>query len=259
VTSSPPKDDRDLDLPPTIIAVDGELRRRQPPLHEARRLRRLGVLQISTFARTYSEGKQRRLTFETAERLGWRLPGRDHRAGRLRCQFVKHRKAAGELIDLGNWWNRGSRLPGSLGAQALGCSPVATAFSAGEDDRRSRSDRRPSRARSRSATRPTVPMSCASPAETGGVVGERHRGGVVDGIELLAASEGIFAETAGGGHRGRAAQSGPGGPMARETRPSSPTSPAALKTATASAARAPALTPVPASLRAVRERYAGLI
>ena len=78
----------------------------------------------------YSEGSKT-LTFETAEQLGWRLPDEIIVPVASGCQFVKHRKAAGELIDLG-LVDRGSRLPRLTGAQALGCSPVATAFAEGE-------------------------------------------------------------------------------------------------------------------------------
>ena len=83
------------------------------------------------------------------------------------------------------------------GAQALGCSPVATAFEAGTD-----------------VCRPVKPNTIAkslaigNPADgpyvldiarrTGGVVEDVTDEQIVDAIELLARTEGIFAETAGG-------------------------------------------------------------
>src|SRR5437879_10659161 len=48
----------------------------------------------------YSEGSKT-LTFETAEQLGWRLPDEIIVPVASGCQFVKHRKAAGELIERG--------------------------------------------------------------------------------------------------------------------------------------------------------------
>ena len=83
------------------------------------------------------------------------------------------------------------------GAQAAGCSPVATAFESGADDIR--------------PVRPdTVAKSIAigNPADgtyaldvvrrTGGGIGKVDDAAIVDAIRLLARTEGIFTETAGG-------------------------------------------------------------
>ena len=83
------------------------------------------------------------------------------------------------------------------GAQAAGCSPVATAFASGSDHVR--------------PVRPdTIAKSLAigNPADgwyaleivrsTGGALADVTDEEIVDGIELLARTEGIFAETAGG-------------------------------------------------------------
>src|SRR3981081_11970 len=81
----------------------------------------------------YSEGSKT-LTFECAEQLGWRLPDEIVIPVASGCQFVKHNKAARELVDLGLVAGTvsGARLPRLSGAQALGCAPVATAFKRGE-------------------------------------------------------------------------------------------------------------------------------
>lgn len=141
----------------------------------------------------YSEGSKT-LTFETAEQLGWRLPDEIVIPVASGCQFVKHRKAINELVDLGLVDGRKTRL---TGAQAAGCGPVATAFADGSD-----------------AVTPVRPKTIAhsiaigNPSDgadvlriargSGGVVESVSEEELVDGIELLAASEGLFAEAAGG-------------------------------------------------------------
>ena len=141
----------------------------------------------------YSEGSKT-LTFETAEQLGWRLPDEIIIPVASGCQFVKHDKAIGELIRLG--LVDGARRPALTGAQAKGCSPVATAFASGEACVPVRPD--------------TIAKSIAigNPSDGNDVVRlARGSGGVVEavteeeirtGMELLAQSEGIFTETAGG-------------------------------------------------------------
>jgi threonine synthase len=84
-----------------------------------------------------------------------------------------------------------------FGAQATGCSPVAAAFAAGHD-----------------VVRPVRPATIAkslaigNPADgpyaldvvrrTGGAIGDVSDPEIVEGIRLLARTEGLFAETAGG-------------------------------------------------------------
>jgi threonine synthase len=142
----------------------------------------------------YSEGSKT-LTFETAEQLGWRLPDEIIIPVASGCQFVKHRKAVAELINLGLVGQR--RLPQLTGAQALGCSPVASAFSQGSDVVQ---PVRPSTiARSLAIGNPSDGADVLRIArETGGVVASVTEEEILEGIDLLAASEGIFTETAGG-------------------------------------------------------------
>jgi threonine synthase len=142
----------------------------------------------------YSEGSKT-LTFETAEQLGWRLPDEIVIPVASGCQFVKHRKAAAELVNLGLVGDR--RLPRFTGAQALGCSPVAGAFARGAE-----------------AVQPVRPDTIAksiaigNPSDgadvlriarrSGGVVASVTEEEILEGIDLLARTEGIFTETAGG-------------------------------------------------------------
>jgi threonine synthase len=142
----------------------------------------------------YSEGSKT-LTFETAEQLGWRLPDEIVIPVASGCQFVKHRKAASELVNLGLVDDR--RLPRFSGAQALGCSPVATAFERGSV---AVQPVRPNTiARSIAIGNPSDGADVLRIARrTGGVVASVTEEEIVEGIELLARTEGIFTETAGG-------------------------------------------------------------
>src|SRR5437764_12932775 len=76
----------------------------------------------------YAEGSKT-LTFETAEQLGWRLPDEIVIPIASGCQFVRHRRAAQELLDLA--LVDGHKLPALTGAQALGCAPVYNAWTEG--------------------------------------------------------------------------------------------------------------------------------
>jgi threonine synthase len=142
----------------------------------------------------YSEGSKT-LTFETAEQLGWRLPDEIVIPVASGCQFVKHRKAAAELINLGLVGGR--RLPRFTGAQALGCAPVADAFARGSD---SVQPVRPDTiARSIAIGNPSDGADVLRIARrTGGVVASVTDEEILEGIDLLARTEGIFAEAAGG-------------------------------------------------------------
>ncbi len=110
------------------------------------------------------------------------------------AQLVKVDKGFSELISL-------DLVPDSpykvFGAQATGCSPVSAAFKAGRDFVQ--------------PVRPnTIAKSLAigNPADgpyvldvvnrTGGAIEDVSDDEVIDGIKLLARTEGIFAETAGG-------------------------------------------------------------
>jgi threonine synthase len=142
----------------------------------------------------YAEGSKT-LTFETAEQLGWRLPDEIVIPIASGCQFVRHRRAAQELIDLG--LVDGSRLPAFTGAQALGCAPVYNAWREGTD--RVSPVRPNTIAKSIAIGNPSDGAYVVRIArETGGVLEAVTEDEIVDGIRLLARTEGIFTETAGG-------------------------------------------------------------
>lgn len=141
----------------------------------------------------YSEGSKT-LGFEVAEQLGWRLPAQVVIPIASGSMLTKVDKAFGELGRIGLVEPTPVRV---FGAQAAGCSPVATAFaSAGEDIIPVRPD--------------TIVKSLAigNPADgtyavrvarrTGGAIRAVSDAEVVAGIRLLARTTGIFGETAGG-------------------------------------------------------------
>ncbi|MDQ6774463.1 MAG: threonine synthase [Actinomycetota bacterium] len=143
----------------------------------------------------YAEGSKT-LTFETAEQLGWRLPDEIIIPIASGCQFVRHRRAVSELLDLG-LVNGDSRTPRLTGAQALGCAPVYNAWQAGTE--RVQPVRPDTIARSIAIGNPSDgPYVVRIARETGGVVEAVTESEIVDAIRLLARTEGIFTETAGG-------------------------------------------------------------
>jgi threonine synthase len=143
----------------------------------------------------YAEGSKT-LTLETIEQLGWKLPDEIIIPIASGCQFVRHRQAIREAMDYG--LVRGDRVPALTGAQALGCAPVYNAFKSDTPER----------------VLPVKPNTIArsiaigNPSdgvyvnrivlETGGVVEAVTEEEIVAGMRLLARTEGIFTETAGG-------------------------------------------------------------
>jgi threonine synthase len=141
----------------------------------------------------YSEGSKT-LAFEVAEQLGWRLPDAVVVPIASASMFTKIHKGFAELGTVGLVEPGNVRM---IGAQAEGCSPVVQAA------RENTFDVRPVRPN-------TIAKSLAigNPADgyyalkivqqTGGALDAVSDPEIVDGIKLLARTEGVFAETAGG-------------------------------------------------------------
>ena len=141
----------------------------------------------------YSEGSKS-LAFEVAEQLGWRIP--DHvvvpiASGSL---FTKIHKGFQELVKVGLVDSGVARM---TGAQAEGCSPVARAFYEGTLEV---TPVRPSTiAKSLAIGNPADGYySLKIMKQTSGYAEMVTDEEVIEGIKLLARTEGIFAETAGG-------------------------------------------------------------
>jgi len=141
----------------------------------------------------YAEGSKT-LGYEVAEQLGWRLPRQVVIPVASGAQLVKVDKAFRELVALGLV---DGEVPRIFGAQAAGCAPVAAAFKAGSDFVR---PVRPSTiAKSLAIGNPADgPYVLDVTRRTGGAVEDVTDEEAVDGIRLLARTEGVFAETAGG-------------------------------------------------------------
>jgi threonine synthase len=142
----------------------------------------------------YAEGSKT-LAFEVAEQLGWQAP--DHVVVPIASgsQLTKVAKGFAELGKVG-LLDAEPHVRVS-GAQAAGCSPVATAFAEGSDDVR---PVRPSTiAKSLSIGNPADGWyALRAMRESGGSCAAVTDDEVIEGIGLLARTEGIFAETAGG-------------------------------------------------------------
>jgi threonine synthase len=141
----------------------------------------------------YAEGSKT-LGFEVAEALGWRLPEQVVIPVASGSQLTKVDKAFRELTSLGLVDETPYRI---FGAQATGCSPVSQAFKEGKDIVR---PVRPSTiAKSLAIGNPADgPYVLDAVRRTGGLLEDVTDEEIVEGIRLLARTEGIFAETAGG-------------------------------------------------------------
>jgi len=142
----------------------------------------------------YAEGSKT-LGYEVAEQLGWRLPEQVVVPVASGSQLTKVDKAFKELGALGLVE---PPTPYRLfGAQATGCSPVSAAFKAGADV--VRPVRPDTIAKSLAIGNPADgPYVLDAVRRTGGAVEDVSDEEVVEGIRLLARSEGIFGETAAG-------------------------------------------------------------
>ena len=141
----------------------------------------------------YAEGSKT-VGFEIAEQLGWRLPDNvvvPMAGGSL---IVKIKKAFNELIELGLVEPRPVRI---FGAQATGCSPISTAVKAGNADIE---PQKPSTiARSLAIGNPADGhYAIKTITESGGWAEDVSDPEIVECIQLLAETEGVFTETAGG-------------------------------------------------------------
>src|SRR3954463_4134644 len=141
----------------------------------------------------YAEGSKT-LAYEIAEQLGWETPDRCVVPIASGSLFTKIAKGFEEFLELGII---SGDVPTMSGAQALGCSPVATALAGGHD-----------------VCKPVKPDTIAKSLAIGNPADgpyaldlARRSGGAIDavtddeireGIRLLAETTGIFTETAGG-------------------------------------------------------------
>lgn len=177
---------------PNLIAVDGNYDDVNRLCSEVANKYRWAFVNIN-IRPFYAEGSKT-IGFEIAEQLGWNAP--DHivvpcASGSL---LTKVWKALKEFRQIGILKELDTKI---FGAQATGCGPIAAAVKAGTD-----------------VIRPVKPNTIAkslaigNPAdgfyasqvikETGGYAEDVSDQEIIDAMKLLARTEGIFAETAGG-------------------------------------------------------------
>ncbi|WP_017327575.1 threonine synthase [Synechococcus sp. PCC 7336] len=177
---------------PTVMAVEGNYDQVNRLCSEVANTYGWGFVNIN-LRPYYSEGSKT-LGFEVAEQLGWQLP--DHVVTPLASgsMYNKVYKGFQEFVKTGLVEAKDVRMSG---AQAEGCSPIAQAFAEGRD-----------------FVTPVKPNTIAksiaigNPADgiyaldlarkTNGHIDTATDPEIIDGIKLLAETEGIFTETAGG-------------------------------------------------------------
>jgi len=177
---------------PTVMAVKGNYDQVNRLCSEVANSQGWGFVNIN-LRPYYSEGSKT-LGFEVAEQLGWQLPDCIVAPLASGSLFTKIYKGFQELVQVGLVADKPVQCHG---AQAQGCAPIAQAFAEGRD-----------------FIAPVKPHTIAksiaigNPADgvyaldlarqTGGHIAAVSDPEIIAGIQLLAETEGIFTETAGG-------------------------------------------------------------
>ena len=177
---------------PTLVMVDGSYDDVNRLCTEVAGARKWAFVNINV--RPYYAEGSRTLAYEVAEQLGWRAPGHCVVPMASGSLFTKIWKGFQEFHKAGLIEAPQTRMSG---AQARGCSPITTAYEQGtfnfvpqKPDTVARS------------------LAIGNPAdgyyalkvmeETGGGSEAATDDEIIEGVKLLAETEGIFAETAGG-------------------------------------------------------------
>jgi threonine synthase len=141
----------------------------------------------------YAEGSKT-LAYETVEQLGWTLPDRVVVPIASGSLFTKVGRGFTEWLDAGLV---AGELPAFNGAQAEGCSPVATAYAEGWDV--CKPQKPDTIAKSLAIGNPADgPYALELARRTGGAIDSVTDDEIRAGIRLLAETTGVFTETAGG-------------------------------------------------------------
>jgi len=179
----------------TLVAVEGsydDVNRLCTELAETDAFEQTAFVNVNV--RPYYAEGSKTLGFEVAEQLGWRLPRQVVIPMASGSMLTKIDKAFGELTSLGlvepDEWR-------VFGAQSSGCAPISTAFALGRDV--VEPVRPTGIAKSLAIGNPADgPYALDAVRRTGGAIADVGDDEIRDGIELLARTTGIFAETAGG-------------------------------------------------------------
>jgi threonine synthase len=180
-----------------VVAIDGsydDVNRLCSQLTETDEFEKTAFVNVN-LRPFYAEGSKT-LGYEVAEQLGWRIPAQvviPMASGEL---LTKVDKAFSELVATGL-----AEAPAGgwtvFGAQSAGCNPIATALRAGVDDI---TPVKPTGiAKSLNIGDPAAgPFALETVRRTGGWMDDADDDEIRSAIELLAATTGVFAETAGG-------------------------------------------------------------
>ena len=142
----------------------------------------------------YAEGSKT-IAFEIAEQLGWHAPDAVVAPIASGSMYTKIARGFEELATVGLIEAHQTRF---IGGQAAGCGPVAAAFAAGTD-RIEPVDRPSTIVKSLAIGTPADAVPALGLArESGGSIEGVEDQAVVDAVRLLAETEGILTETAGG-------------------------------------------------------------
>jgi threonine synthase len=178
-----------------VVAIDGsydDVNRLCSELTETDEFEKTAFVNVN-IRPFYAEGSKT-LGYEVAEQLGWRLPAQvviPMASGEL---LTKVDKAFAELVEIGLVSAAPWRV---FGAQSRGCNPIATALWSGSEDivpvkptgiAKSLNIGDPASGR----------YALESVRRSGGWMEDADDDEIRDGIRLLAATTGVFAETAGG-------------------------------------------------------------
>ena len=177
---------------PTLVAVDGTYDQVNRLCSELADNNRWAFVNIN-MRPFYAEGSKT-LGYEVAEQLGWKAPDHCVVPGASGELHTKIWKGLTELSDVGLIDGLKTRM--HL-AQAEGCSPIVEAFEMGTTQ--VRPVKPDTVAKSLAIGNPAAgAYALETLAETNGSAARAPEDEVVEGIELLAQTEGIFTETAGG-------------------------------------------------------------
>lgn len=177
---------------PTLMAVKGNYDQVNRLCSEVANTYGWGFVNIN-LRPYYSEGSKT-LGYEVAEQLGWQLP--DHIVAPLASGslFTKIYKGFQEFIKVGLVAEKHVRCSG---AQAEGCSPIAQAY---REERNFVKPVKPNTiAKSLAIGNPADAVYALEVArKTNGSIESVNDAEIIEGMKLLAETEGIFTETAGG-------------------------------------------------------------
>ncbi|MDP6511597.1 MAG: threonine synthase [SAR202 cluster bacterium] len=176
----------------TLVAVDGTYDQVNRLCSELADNHRWAFVNVN-MRPFYAEGSKT-LGYEVAEQLGWLAPDHCVVPGASGALFTKIHKGLKDLVQTGLIDSAETKMHI---AQAEGCSPIAQAFNEGSNEVRPVIP--DTLAKSLAIGNPADgPYALRTIAESDGSAVIAMEDEIVEGIQLLAQTEGIFTETAGG-------------------------------------------------------------